>query len=261
MAQALGAGIADSGQVTEFIVFDPVPAAVETFRESVNASVPITVVSENAGVFESADAVFLAVKPQMFDDVAKSIRAAGDGGTAPLVVSIMAGVSLDRISGGLGHSRIIRTMPNTPCLVGKGAIAMAAAELVSESDRELAAGLLGTTGIVVEVEEPMLDAVTGLSGSGPAYVFEFIDSLSESAVGLGLDESVANQLAIQTVLGAATLAMHSDVDLMELKRRVMSPGGTTVAGVGALDQHDFRKVVGSAVVAATKRSIELGQQK
>ena len=259
MARALGAGIADSGQVTEFIVFDPVPAAVEAFRETLNASAPINVVRDNAGVFETADAVFLAVKPQMFDDVAKSIR--GDGGEAPVVISIMAGVSLDQIIGGLGHSRIIRTMPNTPCLVGKGAIAMAAAESVSKSDRELAAGLLGTTGIVVEVKELLLDAVTGLSGSGPAYVFEFIDSLAESAVGLGLDVAVANQLAIQTVLGAATLAMQSDVDLMELKQRVMSPGGTTVAGVGALDQHNFRKVVGSAVVAATKRSIELGLQK
>jgi pyrroline-5-carboxylate reductase len=215
--------------------------------------------TDNARAVKSADVIVLSVKPQTMDGVLAGISKSVTN--RQLIISIAAGVTVERIQKGLGKkARIIRTMPNTPALIGEGAAAMFAGEGCKSEDATTAKGLLGAVcPIIVEVhEEGLMDAVTGLSGSGPAYVFVFLEAMSDAGVRMGLPRDTAAKLAAQTVLGAASLAVESGRPLSELKDMVTSPGGTTINGLERLEAGGMRAAVHAAVEAATKRSKELG---
>ena len=203
-----------------------------------------------------ASGVVVAVKP---GDVAGAVRAAVDAG-AEQVLSIAAGVTLASLQQAAGPGVVVvRAMPNTPALVGQGASAIAGGEHAGPADLDWAESVLGAVGRVVRVTEAQLDAVTGLSGSGPAYVFLVAEALIEAGVLVGLSRDVATELATQTLLGAATLLAESDEGPEALRAGVTSPGGTTAAGLRALEQAGVRSAVLDAVVAATERSRELGR--
>jgi pyrroline-5-carboxylate reductase len=230
----------------------------ETLRAAVGKELGIKTEADNCKLCEFADIIVLAIKPQILDSVVKEISAAI--GTAKLVVSVAAGVPLARIEANLPPgARVVRVMPNIPCVVGAGASAYAAGRAATGADLEKVGALLSSFGSALPVEEKYLDAVTGLSGSGPAYVFLFIEALADGGVQVGLSRDVALKLAIQTVYGAARMALETGKHPAELKDEVTSPGGTTIAGLYALEQKRFRAAVMDAVVAATKRSHELGK--
>lgn len=200
-------------------------------------------------------AIIIATKPNCIEDACRDIAAVKDSNA--LVISIAAGVTLESLEKLMPGKRVIRVMPNTPCLVGQCSAAFALGKLANDSDREIAHAIFGSVGIVMEVKEMNLDAVTGLSGSGPAYVFQFIEALSDGAVRVGLPRSVATQFAAQTVKGAAEMVLQTGKHPGHLKDMVCSPGGTTIAGVEALEKGSFRATAISAVCAATKRSLQL----
>ena len=260
MAQALAGGISSHDSDVSFLIADPSPTAVDAFCQRASGS-SVEKVDCNADVFAAADIVFLAVKPQYFEaalETEKISTAIADRTNPPLVVSIMAGVNILSIAQRTSISSIIRVMPNTPCLVGAGACGMSCSSDVSDSQRDQVKSFLETTGIVIPVAENLLDAVTGLSGSGPAYIFELIDALALGGVKSGLSRDVASQLATQTVFGAAKLANESGEHPSVLRDRVTSPGGTTIAGLKALYDTGFQQAIIAAVEAATNRSKELG---
>jgi pyrroline-5-carboxylate reductase len=179
-----------------------------------------------------------------------------------LVVSVAAGVTLTAMAAGLGSGpRLVRVMPNTPCLIGRGASAFALGPGATPADSELVARLLASVGIALPVDEKLLDAVTGLSGSGPAFVYIMIEALSDGGVRMGLPREIATQLAAQTVLGAAEMVLTTGEHPGRLKDQVTSPGGTTIAGVQAMELGGVRGALMSAVEAAARRSMELGQSK
>lgn len=261
MAQALASGIANSNPDIAFEIADPSDIACEQFCSLVESS--CTIRETNSQLFRECDIIFLAVKPQYFEsaiDQPKIAEAIGDK-RPPLIVSIIAGLSIERIAQATALSRIVRVMPNTPCLVMEGASAIACAPDVDERDQVAVADLMRTVGIVELVNESLLDAVTGLSGSGPAYVFTFIESLIDGGVLMGLPRETATELATQTIIGAAKLMRDSKDHPGVLRDRVTSPGGTTAAGLQALETGNFRATVINAVAAAANRSCELGSQK
>jgi len=261
MATALAGGIAANHADVGFSIFDPSDAAAESFSNAVGTD-RVTRLESNAEVFADSDIVFLAVKPQYFPlaVVASEIGPVVDGReSGPIVVSVMAGVTIEKIQEHTLVKSIARVMPNTPCLVGEGAMAVAFSETVDNENRDAICGFLASTGIVLRVEEGKLDAVTGLSGSGPAFVFEFIDAMSSGGVKCGLTREVSMKLAIQTVLGAAKLAAETGEHPVVLRDRVTSPGGTTIAGLKAMSENGLEGAVIAAVEAAKVRSEELGQ--
>lgn len=255
MARALAAGMVQAGRVKadQIIAFDPVPAAWEGFAKAIPQAQRA---AANAEVVKSADVVFLAVKPQTFSTAAHEMQSAIT--PQKLVVSILAGTTLAQLTNGLQTQRVARVMPNTPCLVGKGASGYACASGCSSQDIEQVGKLLESVGLAFLLPEHLLDAVTGLSGSGPAYAYLIIEALSDGGVLSGLPRNVATALAAQTVLGAAEMVLAGEHPGV-LKDRVASPGGTTIAGLHALEQHGVRGALMSAVQAATRRSQELGK--
>jgi pyrroline-5-carboxylate reductase len=227
-------------------------------RQSVAEELGIGVTPDNGQVCEFANIVILAVKPQIVDAVVK--EAARKLGKTKLLVSVAAGVPLSRLETHLAQgARVVRVMPNIPCVVGAGASGYAGGAHATPEDMETVGSILNSFGIAMAVEEKYLDAVTGLSGSGPAYVFLFMEALAEGGVQMGLSREVALKLALQTVYGAARMALESGKHLGELKDEVTSPGGTTIAGIYALEQKGFRGTVMEAVASATRRSQELGR--
>lgn len=202
------------------------------------------------------DVIILAVKPNIIADACKDI--ANSGKKDAVIVSIAAGITLKQLEAGLPGYRVVRVMPNTPCLVGEAASGFALGSLATSSDKELVETVFGAVGLALEVKENLLDAVTGLSGSGPAYVFQFIEALSDGGVRAGLPRAVATKLAAQMVKGAAQMVLETGTHPGQLKDGVTSPGGTTIAGVEALEKGGMRSTVISAVTAATKRSMQLG---
>jgi pyrroline-5-carboxylate reductase len=200
--------------------------------------------------------VVLAVKPQNMAAVLEELRALVRGDQ--LVISVAAGVTIGSIAQGIGHkARVIRVMPNTPALVGEGASAYSAWPGVSADDEALVQAFLGSVGRVVRVPESLLDAVTGLSGSGPAFVYVMIEALSDGGVRVGLPRDVATLLAAQTVLGAAKMVCETGLHPGVLKDQVASPAGTTIAGLLALERAGVRGALMDAVEAAARRSAEL----
>ena len=218
-----------------------------------------TVLASNLEATEQADIVVLSVKPQTMEHLLDEIAPAVDH--RKLVISIAAGISIAAIARKLGAGvRIVRTMPNTPALVGAGATALARGAHATDADLEQARALFQAVGTTVVVEEQHLDAVTGLSGSGPAFLFLVIEALADGGVKVGLARPVAMALAAQTVLGSAKLVLETGEHPGRLKDQVTSPGGTAIAGVHALEQGGLRAALIDAVEAATRRSHELGER-
>jgi pyrroline-5-carboxylate reductase len=213
--------------------------------------------TDNAAAAAQAEVVVLAVKPQVMGKVLEQLAPAID--PSKLVISIAAGVPIAAIERKLGPgARVVRAMPNTPALVGAGATALAGGEHATEADLAAASRLFQAVGQVVVVDEPLLDAVTGLSGSGPAYVFLVIEALSDAGVKVGLPRYSAQALAAQTVLGAAKLLIETGMHPGLLKDQVTSPGGTAIAGLHTLEAGGLRTTLIDAVEAATRRARELG---
>ncbi|MEP5765792.1 MAG: pyrroline-5-carboxylate reductase [Halieaceae bacterium] len=221
---------------------------------------PIATSQDNRDTVADADVVILAVKPQVMAEVTAGIREALAGQGA-MVISIAAGITLASLEAGLGEQTpIIRCMPNTPALLQSGATALKANAATGEEQRHLAETILAAVGSVCWVEEEaQLDAVTALSGSGPAYFFLFMEAMAEAGVELGLDPNISRELAVQTGLGAARMAAVGDTSLEELRRRVTSPGGTTERAVQSFEAADLRGIVTAAMEAAAQRSREMAR--
>ncbi len=256
MATALGQGLVRSGVVAADRLWasDPVPEARQAFREITGGNVT----ANNREVVRATDVVILAVKPQQLPSVLRELQ--GHVSERHLVISIAAGIGLDVLAEGLGQGpRLVRVMPNTPCLVGFGACAYSLGPNATAADGALVKQLFEAVGSAWEVEEKQLDAVTGLSGSGPAFVYVMIEALSDGGVRMGLPRPVATALAAHTVRGAAEMVLATGQHPAVLKERVTSPGGTTIAGLQALESAAFRGAVMAAVEAAARRSAELGR--
>ena len=214
---------------------------------------------DNRAAAAEAAIVVLSVKPQVMNKLLAEIAPALDG--SKLVISIAAGVPLAAIERRVGHGvRLVRTMPNTPALVGAGATAISLGEHATDADLAQARALFDAVGRTAVVDEPLLDAVTGLSGSGPAYIFLVIEALADAGVKVGLDRRTAQDLAAQTVLGSAQLLIETGEHPGRLKDQVTSPGGTAIAGLHTLEAGGLRTTLMNAVEAATKRSHELGRR-
>jgi pyrroline-5-carboxylate reductase len=215
----------------------------------------ISVTDTLSAAVTGADTVLLAVKPNIMPVVAKQ---RGKFWNGKLVISIAAGISLDQLAGWIGHKRIVRVMPNTPCLVGAGASAYCAAADVTDEDVDQIESMLRSVGFAIRVDEKQIDAVTGLSGSGPAYVCMVIESLADGGVLAGLPRTIAMELAVQTVLGTARMVAETGQHPAALKDAVASPGGTTIAAIASLEQNGLRSALIQAVAASAGRSRQLG---
>jgi pyrroline-5-carboxylate reductase len=256
MASALIGGLIARGVAPERLAaIDPSQAQ----RASLAARFGIATHAAPSAAALDADVVVLAVKPQQMRE---AVAAIAPQLGAPLLLSVAAGVRAADLSRWLGSAaRIVRTMPNTPSLVGLGATGLAAYPGARDEDRRLAESIMGAVGITVWVEdESKLDAVTALSGSGPAYVFRFIEALVDGGVALGLSPEQSRRLALQTVLGAARLASTSDEPPAVLRERVTSRGGTTAAGLAVMAERGLPATVAAAMTAACRRSEELGRE-
>ena len=226
-------------------------------RRGVFAALGVSVMEDNAGVVSAADHVMLAIKPQTLREIAGDLAAIDE---TQIVLSIMAGVTTGRIEDAIGKAaRVIRIMPNTPLLVGQGMSAIALGRHANMGDEVLAMGIFSSAGEAVLVDEHQLDAVTAVSGSGPAYLFYLAEAMAEAARELGLKGKLAEQLTRQTLRGAAQLLIESDESAAELRRRVTSPGGTTEAAITHLDKSKLKAVVVNAIRKAEQRSRELGK--
>ncbi len=251
MARALAGGLVESGVAPDRIrAADPIEQARRGFEEAVGAATA----EDNDAVVGESDLVVLAVKPGTVAGVLRALDAAVC--EKPLWISIAAGVPLDALREPLPKAaRVVRTMPNTPALIGAGATAYYPAENVTDADLVLVEGVLASAGWCWRApNEGLLDAVTGLSGSGPAYVFLILEALADAGVRQGLPREAAQQLATRTVLGAARLALETGTHPGTLKDQVTSPGGTTIAGLEQLEAHGVRAAIYDAVGAATDRS-------
>jgi pyrroline-5-carboxylate reductase len=229
-------------------------------REDLKKTCGINAGEDNKKTVKGADIVILAVKPQNMADILQ--ETAGVIDAKKLIISIAAGISTQFIEEYLKKGvRVIRVMPNTPAMIGEGATAIAGGANATEGDMALARYIFEAVGITVSVKEDLMDAVTGLSGSGPAYGFVIIDALAAGGVNMGLSRDIALKLAAQTLLGAAKLCLRGDKHPAELIDMVTSPGGTTIAGMKALEEGKLRATLMAAVEAATLRAKELGKKK
>ncbi len=254
MARALAQGFVRAGLLAEkqITAADPISAATEEFQRLLPGS---SIVSNNAELAKRCEVIVLAVKPQQAKTAMNELRSALSADK--LVVSVVTGVRLSALAEGLGSCRLIRVMPNTPCLVGQSASAYCLGANTTSADGELIAKLLGSVGLAISVDEKLLDAITGLSGSGPAFVYVMIEALADGGVRMGLPRDVALQLAAQTVKGAAEMVLATGEHPGVLKDRVASPGGTTIAGLAAMEQNGVRGALIAAVEAAARRATEL----
>ncbi len=248
MAEAILQGLRRAGLANEqLMASDPDPVR----REYIERQLGVRTSESNAEVAAASELAVLAVKPAHLERAARDLpRDVG-----PLYVSIVAGRTLATLRGLLGtDARIVRAMPNTPALIGSGITAIAEDPETAPEDLERASAVLRAVGQVVRVPEPLLDPVTGLSGSGPAYVYLFVEALTEAGIREGLPAAVARELSVETVLGAARMVREAGEHPALLRERVTSPGGTTAAGLAALEEGGFRATVLEAVRAATARS-------
>ncbi len=258
MAEALVKGILAKGLIDpqDVVVSEPFDARRAYMAEECN----VTTTSENSDVMSQCNTVILAVKPQVMavvlKDISQGIR------EHYVIISIAAGIPLKTLESGLPEgTRVIRVMPNTPALVQAGAAGLCRGTSARAEDMELALSIFNAVGVAVEVPEHLMDAVTGLSGSGPAYCFAFLEGLIDAGVREGLTRDVATKLAVQTMLGSAKLCMETGKHPAELTAMVTSPGGTTIEGLYNLEKNAFRGALMDAVCAASRRSRELGSKK
>ena len=253
MATALAKGFvrAKLAVPKELMASDPFDTAREHFEEETGAKATAL----NTETAKFADVLVLATKP---DQVTAALAEISKKNC--LLISIAAGVTISKLESALpAGARVIRVMPNTPALIGQAASAFALGKNATAVDAELAKKLLSAVGVAFQVKESLLDAVTGLSGSGPAYVYQFIEALSDGGVASGLPRDIATQLAAQTVLGAARMVLETGQHPGALKDQVTSPGGTTIEGLHELEKGKLRATVMNAVRAATEKSKKLGQ--
>ena len=256
MALALAEGFCRAGllQPTDITVHDPVPAA----RERLAGRVPgIHFADSGAAAAAAARIVFLAVKPQQASAACREFAAALAADA--VVVSIVAGLTLHNLAELAGTPRIIRVMPNTPCLVGRGVSVVCHTPEVPAGDLARVLELLAAVGRVHEADETLMDAVTGLSGSGPGFVALLVEALADGGVKAGLPRSLALALATETLSGTAALLEQTGEHPAQIKDRVSSPGGTTIAGLAVLEQRGVRGALIDAVVTAAARARELGK--
>lgn len=249
---AIRAGVVEAGDV---MGCDPYEKSRETFQAATGAEVN----SDVETVAACSDVLLLCTKPL---DVVAALAAAAKmaAGQPRLVISIAAGVTLSALENAASENfRIIRAMPNTPALIGQGAAAYCLGKRATTFDAAVAQSLLGAVGLAVEVPERLMDAVTGLSGSGPAYIYVVIDALADGGVRAGIPRADAVRLAAQTVLGAAAMVLETGEHPAVLKDMVTSPGGTTIAGLAVLERDGLRSALIEAVGAAAQRATELGK--
>jgi pyrroline-5-carboxylate reductase len=249
---AIRAGVVAAAEITGC---DPYEKSREAFAEATGA----TVTADIGEMAAASEVILLCTKPL---DVPKALADAARvaAGQPRLVISIAAGVTLAALEAAATENfRIIRAMPNTPALVGQGAAGYCLGSRAAADDAKIAQSLLGSVGLAVETPERLMDAVTGLSGSGPAYIYVVIDALADGGVRAGIPRADAVRLAAQTVLGAATMVLETGEHPAVLKDMVTSPGGTTIAGLAALEKHGLRNALIEAVTAATQRATELGK--
>ena len=256
MATALAKGFIQAGLVNagDLMASDPIDGARASFAKDVGAKVS----SSNPEVAQFASVLLLAVKPDQVGDVLADVR--GHFTEKHLLISIAAGVPIARLEAGLAPgARVIRVMPNTPALVGASASAFALGKSAPPADGQVAQKLFSAVGVAYQVKESLLDAVTGLSGSGPAYVFLMLEALSDGGVAAGLPRDIATKLAAQTMLGSAKMLLETGLHPGALKDMVTSPGGTTIEGIHELEKAGVRAALINAVRAATEKSKRLGQ--
>ncbi len=255
MGTALVAGAvrAKAIEAADVIAHDPLPDALDAFQRATGtrATAPL------AELVAASDRLLLCVRPQ---DVAEVLAAVGPAASGPVsLISVAAGITTAALERGLPlASRVIRCMPNTPALVDKGAAAFCAGRHADDADLAFAKRLLGSVGMALEVPEELMDTVTGLSGSGPAFVFLMIEALADGGVNCGLTRAQALKLSAQTVMGAAAMVLETGDHPAVLRDRVASPGGTTIAGLAELERRGLRAALIYAVQVAARRSAELG---
>lgn len=257
MAEAIARGAARTGVIPaeQMIAADPSAARLDIFQ-----GFGVVSASDNAGLIAAADTVMLAVKPQMLPALGEPGQGAWSGidPERHTIISIMAGINSAKICAAIGKPvRVVRVMPNTPLMVGRGMAGVALGENARPGDDELAMRLFGACGEAVRVSETDLDAVTAVSGSGPAYLFYLAEAMQTAADELGLSEH-ARLLVNQTILGSAELLTQSQDTPAELRRKVTSPGGTTAAAINHLDEQRVKDTIVAALRAARDRSVELG---
>lgn len=254
MAEALIKGLRNGREaVRDIVVFDPNEKRIDYLVKHYH----IDSAASNSGLVADCAVIFLAIKPQVCEAVLREIASCLF--EKKLLLSIMAGMSTSAIESHFSQPlRLVRAMPNTPALIGEGSTAICTGSHAQKADMATASRLFEAIGLVFEVQEQQMDAVTGLSGSGPAYVFSFIEALAAGGVLNGIPGDTAMTLAVQTVVGAAMLVKSSGDHPALLRDKVCSPGGTTIAGIKALEASAFRNAVMEAVSAATRRSRDLG---
>lgn len=258
MASSIIGGLIEQGMsASQLRAADPFPESLQRLRDATG----IVTHTDNNAAIEGANVVILAVKPQVMAEVLADISATVARQNT-LVISIAAGITIASMERGLGDSTaIVRCMPNTPALLQAGATALYANPHTRDDQVAAAQQILAAVGTTSWVdEEPQLDAVTALSGSGPAYFFLFMEAMMNAGVKLGLDADTSRQLAIQTGLGACRMAAEGEVDLLELRRRVTSPGGTTQAAVESFEAQDLRGIIETAMQAALDRAQEMARE-
>ena len=261
MSQAILKGLLSASVINpkEIIVSDVDSKKLNSLKKDFKINTTL----KNREAVKDSDVIIISVKPQNIDEVLQESSDLAQG--KKLFISVAAGVSITKITSLLSGKQskklaVARTMPNTPALVLQGVTAISFSDHVKKSDKQIVRQIFEAVGKTVEVDEDKLDAVTGLSGSGPAYIFTIMEALSDAGVKMGLSREVANKLTFQTVLGAAQLALESGKHPGQLKDMVTSPGGTTIHGIHALEAAGVRDALICAVEAATNRSKELGSK-
>ncbi|WP_373017512.1 pyrroline-5-carboxylate reductase [Thiomicrorhabdus sp.] len=258
MAKSLIGGLIASGYPKDKIIAaDPTQAQ----RDNLTATFGIVCFAENNEAVQQADVVVLAVKPQILQNVSKSIQAAVQQKNS-LIISVAAGIRTGDINRWLGGNlAIVRTMPNTPALIQSGATGLFANELVNNEQKNQAEHIMRAAGLTIWVqEESQIDVVTALSGSGPAYYFLFMEAMEQAAQSMGLDAKTAHLLTMQTALGAAKMVMESSDDCATLRKNVTSPNGTTEQAINTFENQGLREMVEKAMLAAKNRAEELANE-
>jgi pyrroline-5-carboxylate reductase len=258
MAEALGGGLSNSGIVPweNMYCTDPWQPRLDLFT-----SFGCNACKDNRELTRNSDVIFIAVKPYAAATVMKEISK--ELTEDKIVISICAGVTLETLENAISDGKsvpVVRVMPNTPCLVGACAAALARGKFVTDEQADLALKLMQSVGVCVVVQEKLLDAVTGVSGSGPAYIYQVIEAMSDGGVLCGLPRDVSTKLAAQTVMGAAKMVLEKGTHPGQLKDNVTSPGGTTIAAVHELEKGGVRNSFINAVKAAAERSKELSKE-
>lgn len=256
MAEAILKGLLAGGvSAASILVAEPVPSR----RDFLASEYGVEPHDENLDIARRADIIILAIKPQVAASALTGLEPAISADK--LIISIMAGISTDFIEKTLTNGvRVVRVMPNTPALIQAAATAICPGRKATQQDMEIAREIFSRVGIVVTIPEKQMDAVTGLSGSGPAYVFAFIEALADAGVKNGLTRDIAAQLAVQTVVGAARMAAETGEHPALLREKVTSPGGTTIAALHTLENGRFRGLLMDAVDSACRRSQELSEK-